>query len=350
MKVQVLVPRSIAPQRPDRAAPIERIAGRSMGCGWSVTYVPVNGPGKGLTRTALSRGVQEVLGQVVAQMSTWEAGSDIMRFNRAQPGSWLALPPLFARVLACALRVAAASGGALDPTAGELVNLWGFGAGAQHRQSRFVPPDGAAIVAAVRRCDWQRLEVDQEAMRVYQPGGLQLDLSAVAKGFAVDEVSRYLLSQGIGHHLVEAGGELRGAGMKPDGQPWWVEVQQPATVPDAVLCRIALHNMAVATSGDYQQGFRTGERYYSHCLDPRSGRPIDNAVRSVTVLHEDCMEADAWATALMVLGTREGLVLAEQQHLAVQFWTTDRAGQGQEYGSSAWCALQLPERAPGTTA
>ena len=341
MKVRVLVPRHIAPQCPDPHVPIERIEGRSMGCGWSVTYVPVSEQGNGPARAGLARGVQAVLTQVVAQMSTWEADSDIMRFNRAQPGSWLALPPLFARVLGCALRVAAASGGALDPTAGELVNLWGFGAGAQHRQPGFAPPAAGAIEAAVRRCDWQRLEVDPVAARVYQPGGLQLDLSAVAKGFAVDEVSRYLLSQGIGHHLVEAGGELRGAGMKPDGQPWWVEVQQPATVSDAVLWRIALHNMAVATSGDDQQGFRAGGRYYSHCLDPRSGWPIDNAVRSVTVLHEDCMEADAWATALMVLGAREGLVLAEQQQLAVRYWTTDSAGQGLESGSSAWRALQV---------
>ena len=310
-----------------------------MGCGWSVTYVPATG----LSRADLAHGVGTVLGQVVAQMSTWETGSDITRFNRLPRSGWVALPPQFAQVLACALRVAAASGGALDPTAGELVDLWGFGPAGQHRQPGFAPPGAAVIETAVRRCHWQRLELDREALRVYQPGGLQLDLSAVAKGFAVDAVSRYLGSQGIGHHLVEAGGELRGAGMKPDGQPWWVEVQLPPAACGAALTRIALHNLAVATSGNYQQGFRADGRYYSHCLDPRRGQPTDNGVQSVTVLHEGCMEADAWSTALMVLGVREGMALAEQQQLAAQFWATGEAGGIEESRSRAWLALTVPE-------
>jgi thiamine biosynthesis lipoprotein len=318
MTLQVLVPHRLSMRRPDAGTLLERLEGRSMGCAWSVTYVRAARLVPAGNDT-LGQEIRSALERVVAEMSTWEADSDISRFNRSPPGSWLPLPEAFAHVLACALRVAEASDGALDPTAGELITLWGFGPERRSAHADFALPGAAAIESARRRCGWQRLEVDAATGRMYQPGGMTLDLSAVAKGFAVDEVSRCLNRRGIEHHLVDVGGELRGSGMKPDGQPWWVDVQLPPGAGTVPATRIALHDLAVATSGDYIEGFDAGGQHYSHCIDPRAGRPIDNGVRSVTVLHTDCMEADAWSTALMVLGPAAGLALAESQQLAAQW-------------------------------
>jgi FAD:protein FMN transferase len=319
--VRVLVPRRITGAAPD-AAPIGHLHGRSMGCAWSVAGVMPDGTDD----AQLAAGITSVLGQVVEQMSTWEPDSAITRFNRAAAGSWLPLPEDFALVLACALHVARASGGALDPTAGALVTLWGFGPAGRYQQPGFVVPARDSIAAALQRCGWQRLQVNTTTMQLRQPGGMELDLSAVAKGFAVDEVSRFLRRQGIEHHLVDIGGELRGAGMKPDGQPWWVDVQLPPAVAGLTPTRIALHGLSVATSGDYLQGFSVNGRRYSHCIDPRSGWPVDNGVCSVTVVHPDCMLADAWSTALMVLGAEAGPAVAESERIAAQ-WLV-RAGDG----------------------
>lgn len=332
--MRVLVPRRIEGVAPDAEVPVARLHGRSMGCDWRVSFVAE----PGIDAVQLSGGIESVLADVVGQMSTWEPEAAISVFNRAAPGTWLPLSPGFAMVLACALQVARTSDGALDPTAGALTSLWGFGPAGRYHQPGFALPAAADIEAARQRCGWRRLQVDPDAMRLRQPGGMELDLSAVAKGFAVDEVSRYLRRMGVEHHLVDIGGELRGAGMKPGGQPWWVDVQLPPGAEGATSTRIALHDLAVATSGDYLQGFRTNGRWYSHCIDPRSGWPIDNGVCSVTVLHDECMLADAWSTALMVLGPAAGRDVAEAQQLAAQ-WLV-RAGEGvAEHCSSEYRAL-----------
>lgn len=306
-----------------------------MGCEWTVTFVAT--PGSDVLQ--LTQGIESLLCRIVEQMSTWEPDSVINRFNRAESGSWLPLPVEFALVLAAALHVARSSGGALDPASGALVALWGFGPVGRYQQPGFSIPDAASVEAARRRGGWRRLQVDVNDMRIHQPGGMELDLSAVAKGFAVDEVSRFLSGAGITHHLVDIGGELRGAGMKPGGQPWWVDVAFPPEASGATPMRIALHGMAVATSGDYMQGFTVDDRRYSHCIDPRSGVPVQNGVCSVTVLHAQCMLADAWSTALMVLGPQSGMAVADAAQIAAQ-WLV-RGGNGiAEYTSSALRALE----------
>ena len=179
----------------------------------------------------------------------------------------------------------------------------------------------------------RRLELDLPARRARQPGGLQLDLSAIAKGYGVDRLARYLDSQGIHHYLVEVGGELRGAGSKPDGQPWWVMLEQVDGAADSAdnarhpaEMLLALHGLSVATSGDYRRFFQDGTARFSHTIDPRSGMPIANQLASVTVVHAECMAADAWSTALTVLGVEAGLALAEEQGLAARFLQRDGPG------------------------
>ena len=193
---------------------IARLGGTTMGTTWSVSLVAP----RQRDLHPLHAGIQARLDEVVAQMSTWEPGSDLSRYNRANAGQWCVLPAETRQVLACAQAIAAASDGAFDPTVGPLVALWGFGAHAGERRQ----PNDATLQATRDRCGWQHLQWQDDAL--LQPGGLELDLSAIAKGFGVDHVAAWLRDQGIAAALIEVGGELAGYGRKPDGHPgayWW---------------------------------------------------------------------------------------------------------------------------------
>lgn len=290
-------------------AALHELRGLSMGTTWTVKLVA---PASALP--ALERGIQARLDEVVAQMSTWEADSDISRYNSAAAGSVHALPAAFADVLQAALALAADSDGAYDPTVGPLADLWGFGPAGARAQA----PAAAPLAQARERVGWRRLRYDALTRELVQPGGAYLDFSSIAKGYGVDCVADWLRARGVADCLVEVGGELRAHGRKPDGSAWRVAVEQPGREDEAAAV-IALDGLAIATSGDYRRYFERGERRYSHTLDPRSGAPIDNAVASVTVLHERCMHADALATALTVLGTRAGLAYANRRQLAALF-------------------------------
>lgn len=302
---------------------IRDYAGRSMGTSWSVRLVAAPELAASAACAHLHDGLQQQLDSIVAEMSHWETESDLGRFNRAPHDSWHSLPPAFFDVLSFAMDVARASGGAYDPSAGSLVNLWGFGPWGRFDQPDFVPPSADEIAIARAQLAARPVQLQRDGRKAWQPGGVQLDLSAVAKGYSVDRLSYYLKTQGYSHHLVEVGGELRGAGVKPDGQPWWVMLEQVtdaapgAAVPGELV--LALHGLAVATSGDYRRYFQLNGQRYSHTIDPRSGMPIANDLASVTVVHAQCMAADAWSTALTVLGSRDGLQLAELQGLAARF-------------------------------
>ncbi len=278
------------------------LGGTTMGTNWSVR---IAGSPQGQT-AAIETAVCGVLDRIIAQMSQWEGESDLSRFNRAAPGSWHALPPEFAHVLGAALDIAARSNGAFDPALGELTDRWGFG-----------PSGPRASVPPVTAPGIRRIEFEPLLLRARRTAGAALDFSGIAKGYAVDAVAECLLGFGLEDFLVEIGGELRGSGIKPDGQPWWVDLEQAPGVAVAPI-RVALHGLSIATSGDYRRHFEVDGRRYAHTLEPRTGAPLDNDVASVTVLHPQCMLADAWATALTVLGPDTGLTVAEREGLAMQ--------------------------------
>ncbi|QNN71475.1 FAD:protein FMN transferase [Thermomonas carbonis] len=295
-----------------------------MGTTWSVRL----NAARHVDVHALHAGIQARLDRVVAQMSTWEPGSDISAFNRAAAGTWLRIPEEFFAVLSCALRIAEASDGAFDPTIGSLVGLWGFGAEAAIGEVPSMPERDAARDAV----GWRRIELRGDG-EVLQPGGLRLDLSAIAKGFGADLVVTGLRDAGIAGALVEVGGELHGYGRKPDGTPWRVLVEAgPEEDDDSLEPRVLeLDGIAVATSGDrwhhYTRRDEQGEqRRYTHTLDPRSGAPVEHAAVAVTVVARDAMHADAWATALTVLGEAAGFALAEREGLAVRYLSRDANG------------------------
>jgi len=263
---------------------------------------------------ALRKAIDAAIADVVVQMSHWDATSHLSRFNAAPVGTPTPIPADFATVLQCALNVAAASGGAFDPAAGHLVDRWGFGP-----PGPVATPPTDAQLAAHPRPAAPHLRLDGATLT--RTADVRLDLSGIAKGFGVDAVWRALAALGIDDALVEIGGELRGEGIRPDGQPWWVDLETPRGDPATPL-RVALHGLSVATSGDYVRHWTHDGRRYAHTLDPRTGRPVDNGVIAVSVLAADAMAADAWATALHVLGPA-GMSLAATRGLAVRMLIRD---------------------------
>ncbi|MFL6658392.1 MAG: FAD:protein FMN transferase [Massilia sp.] len=309
----VLVPLAISPVLPALGEVVRVFSGFSMGTTWSARVV------MSAAAPTPSAALQAALDEVVAQMSHWEERSDLRRFNRAPAGSWHQLPAPFFHVLRYALSVASASDGAYDPCAGALVERWGFGATRRHDEPGFSAPTAQEIDALLALPGWRDVQLDDASRAAFQPGGVALDLSSVAKGYAVDQLARCLDARGIHHYLVEVGGELRGAGVKPDGQPWWVELEGVPDAAGGTPTVVALHGLALATSGDYLRYFHHDGARMPHTLDPRSGRPISNQVASVSVLHAECMAADALSTVLSVLGAEAGLAFAEDTQLAARF-------------------------------
>lgn len=303
-----------------------------MGTTWSVRLVPPPGADRDALRTA----VEQELDAVNAVFSHWDRASELSRFNAAPGGTW-ALSDALWSLLNAAMDLADDTNGAVDPTLGALVDLWGFGPPGPRPADAPALPSDDDIAAALAVSGWRGLRLNRDARAAVQPGGLKLDFSAIAKGHAVDRVSERLTREGATSHLVEIGGELRGAGVKPDGQPWWVEIEQPPDSP-APRTVAALVDVAVATSGDYRRAFAVDGRLYPHTLDGAQGRPVANGLSSVTVFHASAMTADAYATALTVMGPQDGPAFAAALGLAAQF--VERMPDGPvEHLTPAWIAM-----------
>lgn len=294
------------PRRADPAT-LQQLGGQTMGTTWSLRF---DNP-RMLPLEQVREAVDAALARVIAQMSHWEPASDITRFNASPAGSRHVLPKEFADVMSCALRWARISEGAIDPTVGPLVARWGFGPNAETSGS----PTPDAIAELRVRTGWRQLEFDEAHGSLLQPGGITLDLSGIAKGFAVDHGVEALRGLGLTDLLFEIGGELRGIGRRPGGRPWQVLVDGESSVAQ----RIPLADMAIATSGDRWHRREHEGRHWSHTIDPRNGEPVAHALASVTVLHTQCMQADALATVLTVLGPDDGLAFAERHDIAALF-------------------------------
>ncbi|HYD26752.1 FAD:protein FMN transferase [Brevundimonas sp.] len=321
---RVLIPtHGKAPTRPPSDL-IWDFAGETMGTTWAVRLAPPPGPDRAAFQTA----IDDELNRIILLFSHWEPRSELSRLNAAPPGFWAVSEPFWS-LLNASLELADDTNGAVDPTLGALVDLWGFGPPGPRPLDAFgagpTVPFEDEIAAALAVSGWGRLRLNRDARAVQQLGGVKLDLSGIAKGHAVDRVSERLAAMGATHHLVEIGGELRGAGVKPDGHPWWVELQQAPGAP-APRTVAALFDMAVATSGDWVRRYEVYGQVYSHTLDGRTGRPVDNGVASVTVLADTALYADAMATALTVMGPEEGPAFAGAMDIAAAFVVRDGDG------------------------
>jgi len=284
--------------------------GVTMGTTWSARIVAP----PGMPVRAWQDGVQRCLDEVDAQMSTYKPDSALSRFNTAPAGTWQSVPDECFAVIAQALRLAQETGGAYDPTVGPLVNLWGFGPDAAPART----PSDEALAAARERVGWWKPRLNEAARQLFQPGGVYIDLSSIAKGHGVDRAGEWLDRAGAQAWLVEVGGEMKAHGAKPDGSPWRVGIERPdgSGAYDHV---IALGGRAIATSGDYRRRYAQDGVVRSHHIDPRSGVPVAHAVASVSILAARAIDADPLGTAMTLLGPDEGLAFARERDLAVLF-------------------------------
>lgn len=313
-----------------------------MGTTWSVQAWA---PGQ-IHGHALQAAIHAQLQRAIDLFSHWHSHSEVAQFNAAAAGDFGFSADAWA-VVADSLALAAQTQGAVDPTLGALVNLWGFGPPGPRQPPLHAVPSQHDIDTALRCSGFARVGMNAPTRSLHKPADMRLDLGGIAKGWAVDQVSAALLHAGAEVHLVEIGGELKARGLKPDWQPWWVELE-PADEQASQMAPprdlLALVDMAVATSGDWRRQFSHGGQRLSHTLDARTGRPIANGIASVTVLHAQAMQADALATALSVMGAEKAMAWASHHKLAARL--TVRGAQGLTEHLSPAMAAMLCEQAP----
>ncbi|NVO27501.1 FAD:protein FMN transferase [Donghicola sp. C2-DW-16] len=282
--------------------------GATMGTRWSTLFwapAPVDG---------LQEALQAAVDRVDAQMSLWKPDSDLCRLNDAPTDVWVDLAPEITTVLDRALQIGRASGGAFEIAVGEAVAAWGFGPR---------PADQEAIRRMLTTPDHPRatdlLELDIPNRRAMKHAPARFDLNGIAKGYGADRLIETAALHGVADALSGLDGDLRAAGTRPDGSPWPIAIEEPDYDRRAAYTMLELEDLAVATSGDYRHWIKVGGQRLSHTMHPRTGGPLQQSPASVTVVAADCMTADAWATALMVLGKTEGTLLAKANNIQAMF-------------------------------
>ncbi|MGB3874817.1 MAG: FAD:protein FMN transferase [Shinella zoogloeoides] len=291
--------------------------GPTMGTRWSALfYAPA-----GFDPEPVQHALQAEMDEVDAQMSIWKPDSALMRLNAGPVGDWIEVPARLADVLRLALEIGRVSGGAFDIGVGDAVGAWGFGPHAV---------DWTLIrkaLATPRQPAHATLELDPVRAAVRKRAPITIDLNGIAKGYGVDRLAAILGRFGIISGLAGIDGEMRALGLRPDGEPWNIAIEGPDTARRAPHSILALQDAAVATSGDYRHWTIVNGRRLSHAMDPRRGAPLLSSPASVTVVARTCAEADAWATALMVLGPTSGVELAQHLGLDVLFLLCDASGR-----------------------
>jgi thiamine biosynthesis lipoprotein len=271
---------------------------------------------KGVEVKQLQKLIKTRLDEINQSMSTYLDDSELSLINNNHTLQKQGVSVELFKVLSTAKKVSKKSAGAFDITIGPLVNLWGFGSDGM----RFKAPNKIKIQELLAKTGDNYYLLNQEKLSIQKiQANLSLDLSALAKGYAVDEAALVLEQQGIHDYMVEIGGELRLKGSNSQGNKWRIAVEKPTINKRELHKVLAITNTAMATSGDYRNFFEQDGQRFSHTIDPRTGYPVTHKLASVTVLHASSMVADAWATALMVLGSEQGYKIAEQEQLAAFF-------------------------------
>ena len=276
-------------------ADVIEVSGSTMGTHFNVVAVDHGGA---VDKARLQRAVEAALAQVNDQMSNWDPASEISRLNASPSRSPLPVSPELADVLEAAQDVHLASDGRFDVTVGPLIDLWGFGATGGHRQA----PDETAIAAALDRSGQSRTLLLEKGQVQKSRPGVEIYLSAIGKGYGVDRVARAIEGFGLRDYMVEIGGDLYTSGRNANGQTWQIGIETPDMRGGNALKVVGTSGLGMATSGDYRNYFEQDGTRYSHLIDPRTGRPVTHATTSATVLTENATLADAWATAMLILG------------------------------------------------
>ena len=310
------------------------LQGPTMGTTFTVKVVAQNLSQEQLE--SLRRTVEAELENVNSKMSTYLPSSELSRFNEFRRTEPYPVSQETLDVVLEARRISAASRGAFDVTVGPLVRAWGFGPGERSREG----PAADDLKHLRAQIGWDKIEIDEASsmIRKLQPD-IECDLSAIAKGYAVDRVSEAVRALTYREHMVEVGGEVRTSGRNAAGQPWRIGIEYPDAGGRAPYRTLPLEGLSMATSGDYRNYYEKDGRRFSHTIDPRTGRPVQHGLASVSVVHERCMEADGWATALMVLGETDGYQLAVEQGLTALFLVRNADGGFSEKATPAFSSL-----------
>ncbi len=332
---------SATPLEQGRDDGITRLTGTTMGSvQWNVKFSESDLADAG----QLEADIAGILSGLNAAMSTWIAESEVSRFNNSDSTDWFPVSEGTAEVVELAQRVSRSSGGAFDITVKPLVELWNFGAG----RGEFVIPDRGEIDRVLRSTGYLNLEVrtSPPALRKKVPA-LQIDLSGIAKGYAVDLVAQRLREAGLQGWFVDIGGEVSVWGTRPDGKPWRVGIEKPLDNARDVEAVVVLRNQCMATSGDYRNFAIVDGKRYSHTISPATGWPAESEIASVSVVAGDCGTADAVATALLAAGEEQFEAIS--QRLDVESYAILRNGDGsfrhlQTPGFAALMAAAAGER------
>lgn len=264
--------------------------------------------------------IKQRLQQINAQMSVFETESEISKINRMKANVAIKLSPEMSKVLKAAADVCKKSNGRFDPTLGLLVNMWGFGPDCSKAE-----PSKKELKKALKTVGFNKLKFDRNFKTLRKShSGTNINLSAIAKGYAVDEIAALLDDAGYTDYVVEIGGEIKTKGLRsPEGVAWTVGIKKPTkdSAENAII--MSLSNMAVATSGNYRNFYERDGKIVAHTISSTTGAPVETDVLSVSVFHDSCMYADAYATAIMALGVEKGLALANKNKLKVVIFDTD---------------------------
>jgi thiamine biosynthesis lipoprotein len=297
------------------------VSGETMGTRYSGVFFAEPGLLAAATE-AINASLLAAVDQVDQQMSTWKATSDLSQLNAAAPQQWLAVPRALALVLQASLDINRQSDGAFDIGVGALVNSWGFGHVRPHLSTQHI----GTVKQQVAHAASDMLEIDHINLQVRKLFDTTLDLSGIAKGYGVDVLASCLDRLGIDSYLVGIDGEMLARGLKPGREPWAVALEKPLPGMREVMGVMELCDAAIATSGDYRHFVDLAGERYAHTMHPLLGAPVRNRVAAVTVVASSCMLADAWATALLVLGEEAGVALAQKRGMDALFVLHDGLG------------------------
>ena len=286
-----------------------------------------------------ARAIEEALKRIDGRMSTYKPDSELSRLNDHPGGEGVTLSEETFGVIALAQRVNQESGGAFDITVGPLVNAWGFGP-----DSLDHAPQDAELQALKALTGSDKIDLDPANLTVTKAfDGVYCDLSAIAKGYAVDQVAEAVEGRGHTNYMVEIGGEVRTSGKNSGGVPWKLAIEKPVEGDRAIELVVGLSGVSLATSGNYRNFYLADGKRLSHTIDPATGRPVDHQLASASVIHPKCALADAYATALMVLGPEKGMAFAEAQGLAVFLIVHGEDGQLTTRETKSFAGYVVPQ-------
>ncbi len=295
----------------NQAGHVETFSGLTMGTSYSIKFIPP----KNVNLTAIKQDVENRLQNINASMSTYLEDSELSLINKTGANVWVPVSNDLFKVLETARNISIKSEGAFDITVGPLVNLWGFGP----EKRPIVTPDERVIKKLLNNTGINKIKLDKNNKAIKKAhDSVYIDLSAIAKGFAVDSIASLLHEKyGLNSYLVEIGGEVSASGYNQGGERWRVGIERPEPERREIQRIIRLEEIAMATSGGYRNYFDLEGKRYSHTINPATGQPVTHNLESVTVLHKSAMIADAWATAMLVMGVEQAKIKAEEYQLAV---------------------------------